>query len=192
MSIRSFIALELSAEARAEVSRAAKELKSTGADVKWVQAGSIHMTLKFLGNIEEDKVPAVAKRLDGVAAMFPAFNAALGELGSFPKWEYAKVIWIGIGEGADEMTSVAKGVEDAMAAEGFHREDRKFSPHVTIGRVRTPKNSGRLAKAASSIMIEPVRSRVSRIVLFKSELTPQGPVYTPLYEAGLSRDTSDK
>lgn len=189
MSIRSFIAIELSDGAKSEVSRTVKELKCTGADVKWVLAGSIHMTLKFLGNIEEKKVPDVAKRLDDVAATFPGFDADLSELGSFPEWEYAKVIWIGIGEGADKITSLAKAVEDAMFAEGFPREDRKFSPHVTIGRVRTPKNRGRLAKAASAIMVDPVRSRVSRIVLFKSELTPQGAVYTPLHEAKLSRNT---
>lgn len=146
MSIRSFIAFDLADDAKAEVSRAAKELKSTGADVKWVSAGSIHMTLKFLGNIEEEKVPDIIRRLDGVASMFPAFDAALSELGSFPKWEYAKVIWVGIGDGADEMISIARSVEDAMCDEGIPKEDRKFSPHVTIGRVRTSKNRDRLKK----------------------------------------------
>lgn len=185
MSIRSFIALELSDEAKNEVSRVAKELKDTGSDVKWVRADSVHMTLKFLGNIEEEKIADVVKRLDDTAAMFGAFDAVLGELGSFPKWEYVKVIWVGIGEGAEDMISIATAVEDAMCREGFPKEDRKFSPHVTIGRVRTPKNRDRLKKAASSITIKPVRSRISRIVLYRSELTPQGAVYTPLHEAKL-------
>ena len=182
-TFRSFIALEISDEARTELVRVEKELKASNADVKWVAPASMHLTLRFLGNIPEKNIPALSLRLDEIASVNIAFDAALHDLGVFPKWDYPRVVWVGLSEGADRMKVIASMVGDAMAAEGFPEEDRKFSPHITIGRVRTWKNRDRLKKIAADISIIPVRMRISRVVLFRSELTTKGSVYTPLHAA---------
>ncbi len=181
--IRAFIALDISEETRAEVARIEKELKDSGADVKWVNPASMHLTLKFLGNVREDSIAALAVKLDEIAAVNEPFDAILHDLGVFPKWDYPRVVWIGLNEGADRVKKLAKETEEAMAGEGFARDDRPFSPHITIGRVRTAKNKDKLKRIADGLTVNPVTSRVSRVTLFRSELSPGGSVYTPLHAA---------
>lgn len=182
-TIRAFIAFEISDEARTEISRVEKGLKASEADVKWVAPASMHLTLKFLGNVVEESLPRLSGQLDGIAAVSAAFDAVLHDLGVFPGWDHPKVVWVGLSEGAARMTEVASMVEEAMEIEGFAKEGRRFSPHITIGRVRTLKNKDKLRKIAADTRINPACSRISRIVLFKSELTPKGSVYTPLHAA---------
>lgn len=182
-SIRAFIALEISDEARGEVARLEKELKISGADVKWVMPESMHLTLKFLGNIPEEKIPVLSRRLDEITSVNAPFEATLHDLGVFPKWDHPRVVWVGLFEGADRVTAIAAQVEEAMAGEGFAKEERKFSPHITIGRVRTTKNKDKLKRIAEGIAVKPVTSRISGIILFRSELSSAGSVYTPLHVA---------
>ena len=183
--MRTFIALDISEEARAEAGRIEKVLKDSGADVKWVKPDSIHLTLKFLGNIPEDRVGPLGAVLDEIASVNEPFDAVLHDLGVFPRWDYPRVVWIGLNEGADRVKKIARSVEDAMFREGFSRENRPFSPHITIGRVRTVKNKDKLKKIAADVVVSPVPSRMDRITLYRSELSPKGSVYTPLYIAHL-------
>ena len=182
-TIRAFIAFEISDEARTEISRVEKELKASDTDVKWVAPALMHLTLKFLGNVQQEDIQKLSGCLDGIAAVSAAFDAVLHDLGVFPGWDHPKVVWVGLSEGAHRMTEVASMAEEAMETEGFAKEDRRFSPHITIGRVRTDKNKDKLKKISENIIINPACSRISRIVLFKSELTPKGSVYTPLHAA---------
>ncbi len=178
--VRSFIAVELSDEARAELSRITDVLKDANADVKWIAPGSIHLTLKFLGYIPEEMVPTLAERLKEIARAASPFEIVLEGMGVFPGWNYARVLWVGLGEGKDHAKDLAGRVEEAMAGEGFEKEKRPFSPHLTLGRIRGPKNKDELKRLACSMTVNPASSHISRIVLFRSVLTPKGAVYTPL------------
>lgn len=183
--IRSFIALELSDEARDELARVIGVLKGAGADVKWMAPGSIHLTLKFLGDISAEKVPDIAGRLKEISSAARAFDLVLSGIGVFPGWGYAKVLWVGVGEGAKEAVQLARSVEEAMALEGFEKEKRSFSPHLTLGRIRKAKNKDKLKALADSIKVVPAASLISRIVLFRSVLSREGSIYTPLEIADL-------
>jgi len=178
--VRAFIAVEFSPEAREEFVRVEEVFKKAGADVKWVEPENVHITLKFLGNIPEEKIAYFAEKVEKAAFLTRSFEMVLEGTGAFPGWGYPKVIWIGIGEGNKEIKGLAKSVEDVLAEEGFEKENRPFSPHVTIGRVRTGKNRSRLKEIAESLEIKAVTSSVSRIILFRSDLSPKGPAYTPL------------
>ncbi|MFH1552271.1 MAG: RNA 2',3'-cyclic phosphodiesterase [Candidatus Omnitrophota bacterium] len=184
--IRSFIALELSDEARDEFSRIIGVLKEANADVKWLKPENIHLTLKFLGYVPEERIAGIAERLKKIASGAAPFEIVLGGIGVFPAWDYVKVLWVGAAEGADKAKDLAAQVEEAMAEEGFEKEARSFSPHFTLGRVRKAKNKDELKRLADSIKVEPASSHISRIVLFKSVLSPKGAEYTPLATANLA------
>jgi 2'-5' RNA ligase len=183
--IRTFIALELSDEAREEFARITGILEESNADVKWVKPGAIHLTLKFLGYMEEDKVVRISEKLKDIALGVAPFDVVLEGIGVFPKWDYVKVIWVGLGEGADKVKELALKTEEAMQAESFEKEKREYSPHLTLGRIRSAKNKNELKKQAETVKVEPVLNHISKILLFKSELSSQGAVYTPLATAEL-------
>ncbi len=178
--IRSFIAIEFSDEARNEISRIEELLKKADADVKWVAPGSVHMTLKFLGSVPEEKIPCISGRLKDMASEIPAFDISLEDVGVFPKWEHIKVLWIGIGQSSERVRDLAERVEQVMAQEGFDRESRAFRSHLTIGRVRSAKNRDKIREIAGSIKVRPVSCRISRVALFKSDLLKSGAVHSRL------------
>jgi 2'-5' RNA ligase len=178
--VRTFIALEISDEAREELARIEDKLKEAEADVKWIKPESIHLTLKFLGYITEEKVPSIAKRLKDITSGTLPFNVVLSEIGVFPKWRYARVLWIGVEEGKEKVKTLAGMIEEAMEEEGFEKEKREFKSHITIGRIRTSKKLEKLEKEAGKIKVNPAVSNITKVVLFKSDLTPKGAIYTPL------------
>ena len=178
--MRSFIAVELPEAARGELSRIISLLKGTDADVKWVRPGSVHFTLKFLGNVQDEEIPVIARKLRKAVSNVRPFDITLEGMGVFPGWEYVKVLWVGLSRGADEIKVLAGRIEKAMQDEGFQKENRDFKPHLTLGRVRSPKNRERLREQVTSIIVNNVAIYVDRIVFFKSELTREGAIYTPI------------
>lgn len=186
--IRSFIALELFDEAHAELSRIIESLKKAGADVKWVNAKAIHLTLKFLGSVPEEKIAKIGERIGKIAKNQTPFDIVLKDIGVFPNWDYARVLWVGLeSEGANRVKEIANEVETAMTSEGFEKEKRAFSPHLTIGRIRSAKNKKELEQTSLSVKVQPISSHISKIILFKSQLTPNGSIYTPLHVAELEK-----
>ena len=181
--MRSFIALELSDEARGELSRITEALKEANADVKWMRPGSVHLTLKFLGYVPEEKIGGIAERLKEIARAASSFDIVLDGIGVFPGWNYPRVLWIGVGEGRERVKNLAVQVEKAMALEGFEKEKRPFSSHLTIGRIKRAKNKDELGRIASAIEVRPERSHISKITLFKSDLTSKGAIYSSLATA---------
>lgn len=184
--LRSFIALELSGEARDEISRVENILKETEDQIKWVNPRSVHLTLKFLGNIPEHQISSITEHLEGIASHIRPFDIVLGGIGAFPGWGSARVLWIGLDEGSEQVKDLAGEVETAMAMEGFEKDDRPFRAHLTIGRVKKLKNGRKLGDIAASITVEPVRIRVSRLILFKSILGPRGAEYNHISVSDLS------
>jgi RNA 2',3'-cyclic 3'-phosphodiesterase len=184
--MRTFIALELSQEVRAELSRLEAEIKKAEADVKWVVPENIHLTLKFLGDVDEDKIGRIKETLDGISSGIKSFEISLFKLGGFPNLNYPRVIWVGIDKGCSEVEKIAALVEAKLAELSFEKEDRPFSAHLTIGRVKSGKNKIALKEAISSLSARPASCLISHITLFQSTLTPHGPIYTALHKAALN------
>jgi 2'-5' RNA ligase len=188
--MRTFIAIELSEEIRSALGQVQSHLKYAGADVKWVNPQNIHLTLKFLGEVDEKKLEKVKTALDGVAASSRAFELSLKEIGAFPAVDHPRVVWVGLDKGSDESKALAQNIDESLSKIGFQKETRPFAAHVTIGRVRSPHNKLALKEKIISYNTNDERrttsdERVSSITLFKSALTPQGPVYTVLHESKL-------
>jgi 2'-5' RNA ligase len=185
--IRCFVAVELDEAARGELSRVLGQLKRSDADVKWVSPNNLHLTLKFLGDVPADDMTRVIAALgqavagDTAVPAAGAFEFELAGLGAFPSMSNPRVIWVGIDRGRDALASLASRVEAALGPLGFPAEGRGFSPHLTLGRCRSPRNQAELKAAMAALRdYGGPRVRVERVTLFSSDLRPAGPVYTPL------------
>ncbi len=183
MSIRAFIAIEIGSEIKRRVSECVDKLKRTGADVKWVVPENIHLTLKFLGNIEEDTLPGLNEIISGVVSMRESFNISIENIGAFPNLKRPRVVYVCVGEGEKEnnLLSLYENLNKRIEELGIKGESRKYVGHITLGRIRTKRNVSELTTALKSgtvcfFGIE----RVSCLYLVQSQLTPQGPFYTKL------------
>lgn len=186
MGVRSFIALEIPAPVRTAVGSAIDSLGQSGADVKWVGRDNIHITLKFLGDVDEDRLPSIEAALAKKLTHYQPFYIRIIGIGSFPPGRHPRVIWAGIVESA-VLNSLQKDVEREMAAAGFPAEDRPFSAHLTIGRVRSGRKLADLVKRLNeSGDLSFGDFEVRGVRLMKSELRPTGPVYTCLAEIPLT------
>jgi len=160
-------------------------LAGSGGDLKPVDLENIHLTLKFLGDVDEGLLEEVKRVVASLS--FEPFRMALSETGAFPNLRRPRVIWAGVSEGVDELAAIYGELEAGFVGLGFKREGRRFSPHITIGRVRSGRNRDLL-------MEEVLRHRdadfggfmVGSVKLKRSVLTPRGPVYTTLTESGRS------
>ena len=184
--MRTFIAIDLSEEAQQELTQLQSELKTSQADVKWVDPKNIHLTLKFLGEISDQQVTQVKATLDKIAPQFKPYETTLSGIGAFPKLDHPRVVWVGIEDAKGETKEIASKIEAELEKIGFKKEDREFKAHLTIGRVRSSKNKDKLKSIIQSISFAPQsKNPINDITLYQSTLTPQGPIYTILYTAQL-------
>lgn len=188
--MRTFIAIALPEEIKDSLSRLQGRLKLANADVSWVKRQNIHLTLKFLGEIDELKAGLVKDTLEKIANTIHPFPIRLLTLGAFPGVESPRIIWVGVDIGETEVTHLAQSIEQALSDKGFTREERPFSSHITIGRVRSKKNRGELTKHIEGLNQkfnkEKTEFTVKVITFFKSTLTSNGPIYEPLKEITLT------
>jgi 2'-5' RNA ligase len=187
MDLRTFIAIELEPSLQLSLQNIQNELKSAGADISWVKPTNIHITLKFLGEIQQKKVKAITEIFPEIFQNVAAFPLELGGLGVFPNFNHPKVIWVDIKNGADGIKDLAMRVENALCGLGYPKERRpEFTAHVTIGRVRSMKNCRELVQAMQNFTFKgPLQQNISKIVFFKSTLHSQGSIYEPLATAEL-------
>lgn len=184
--MRTFIAVELPQHVKAALEEVQKELKETGADVRWVRPESIHLTLKFLGEIDEESVVRIRKVMEGVASAHRPFEVEVKGMGCFPNLKQPRVIWVGVLDRQKALASLQEGVEEAVGLLGFEREERPFRPHLTLGRVRTAKGRQALLERMGSMLGQEFGTfEVHSVILFKSDLHPSGARYTPLWEMAL-------
>lgn len=187
--MRTFIAIELPAEIRDSLARIEERLKATQADVKWVEPKNIHLTLKFLGEIDEKQHERINLILDEVAGESSSYKILVSSIGAFPKLDSPRVIWVGADAGDKETKVLAKELEEKIQKIGIPKEDRPFSSHITIGRTRSTKNRDKLIQELRNLEQEfggkDLSFPVKKITLCKSTLTPQGPIYEVLKEANL-------
>ncbi len=179
--IRCFLAIDLPDTLRPQLALVQGELKKSGADVRWVQVGNIHLTLKFFGNLPDSEIEPITQAAGEVAGQQAPFKLQVTVAGAFPNTKSPRVIWLGLGGDVMPLAQMYHKLEKAFAALGHLPEGRPFNPHLTLGRVKSPANRHRLAMALEKL--PPLNwppFKVSEIILFRSTLTPQGSIYTPL------------
>jgi len=175
---RGFIAVEI--KTTPEIIAFEKELTKTNADIKLVEPENIHITLKFLGDTDEQKIDAIEQAIKESVEGIPPFSITLKGTGVFPNQHYMKVLWIGMTE-TGSLETIARILDEKLSALGFKKENREFSPHLTIGRIRTARNKEQLIKIIGQYTAkEFMTQQVETITLKKSDLTPKGPLYTTL------------
>lgn len=187
--IRTFVAIKLTSEIISNISQVQEELKRSNAGVKWVKPENIHLTLKFLGHITKEGLEEVKLATREALKPFTPFEISISGLGAFPKIKYPRVIWVGIDKGKEDLEKIVFNLEERLMKIGFAREKRKFSPHLTLGRVKSQKGKGGLIEALTNTEASHLGSmRVDKIAIIQSELKPQGPVYTSLEEIDLKAE----
>lgn len=161
-----------------------ERLRPLATGVSWVAPANLHLTLKFLGDVEEARTETITTALAGAAARAAAFEMVVRGLGAFPSATRPRVIWAGVATDPGSLPSLARAVEEVLAAGGFPAEARPFSGHVTLGRVRMPRRDPALGEVLTGAEGEVFGAfRVERISLMRSDLSPGGSRYTEL--AGL-------
>ncbi|MEK6563835.1 MAG: RNA 2',3'-cyclic phosphodiesterase [Candidatus Omnitrophota bacterium] len=187
--MRIFIAIKLENEIKDKLSQIQEELKSAQADVRWVKPENIHLTLKFLGEtpVEETKIPEIIRCLKELGGQIKPFTARISGMGAFPSLKSARVIWVGVKEDTTELTKLAGMIEDSLVKLGFPEEKRKFSAHLTLGRLRSNKNKDKLGQKLEKFKIPGLSVRINSIALFESVLHPTGAAYQKLSEISLSK-----
>ena len=191
--IRSFFAIELPEEFRAEILRLESYLKKTGADVKWVRPESVHLTLKFIGNIAEADAGPLAGAVGEAVRDHGPLKLRFNALGCFPNLKRIRVVWLGLDGELEKLRNLQKAVENAAAGFGIEPEKRPYQPHLTLGRARSGHNQTELGQALDQIKPRDLDFTADRVIMFKSDLKPTGAVYTPLEVLPLAeRNTEDK
>lgn len=180
--IRVFIAIKIPAKIQEKLSGVQEKLKQSETHVSWVNPENIHLTLQFLGNVEEKQVPHIVSRLEESVKVVAPFQLQVGYAGAFPNLRYPRVVWIGITDDeTGSLKTLQTEISSRLAKMGFKREDGRFKPHLTLGRVRSQKNKSNLVRAIESIIhIWIGEVSVDAIYLIRSELKPTGAEYTDL------------
>src|SRR6185503_13854021 len=180
---RLFVAVFPPAEIQNAAYRAADPLRPGHDAVAWVRKGSLHFTVRFLGEVDDAGAKRAAEAVREAAASRAKFGAALGGFGAFPSAKRARVLWIGVTQGAEPMRLLASALDESLTRHGFEPAEESFEPHLTVGRVRAPGDwTARLLDAPT---VE-ARFQVDRLKLVKSVLAPGGSRYETIEEAALA------
>jgi 2'-5' RNA ligase len=184
--MRLFVAIELPEEIREFLSELTS-FKSPVEGVNFVQKENFHITLKFLGEVKESLIPEITNKLNKIASEFSDFTLNITHPGVFPDKSKPRVIWIGT-ENTDIMKTMAKKIDEELSQFGFQREERDFKSHITLARVKNPKNGKyvfeKVLKKFSEKSLE-FSFQIKEFVLMKSTLTPKGSVYDVLQRFSL-------
>jgi 2'-5' RNA ligase len=184
--VRTFVAIDIPRGIRQRLGELSAELRGREKGVTWVGPDAMHLTLRFLGETTERQAGEVAAALDHIAAGVPAFAVRLSGVGAFPGFDAARVLFVGIDRGEEELTRLAEAVEEAARQAGFPPERRPFRPHVTVGRVRQGRRLAHPDGWRGMAPEEGFGSFEARSVgLIRSDLRPDGPRYSSLADASL-------
>ena len=185
--MRTFVAVELDAELKKELAAIQRDLKACGADVRWTRGEGIHLTLKFLGEIRPEDVGGVTAAMSDAVEGIEPFEFEVGGIGAFPSEQSPRVVWIGVKDTSGRLEEISRALDDGLQSLGIGREGRRFKPHLTLGRVRSGRGHDELCGAMAAHRDAQLgRREVDEIVLFQSELTPQGAVYSVVARQPLS------
>ena len=184
--IRSFVALDLAVAVRQAIVDLQGGLKRITADVRWVRPEGLHVTLKFLGSVVPQRLQRVYETLTGAVADQPALHVRAQGLGAFPNWRRPRVVWVGLhGDGVVEL---ARCIDAALVPLDFEREQRAFTPHLTLGRVNSLRGWARVEEVCKAHLDDDFgESDISAVTLYRSTLQRGGAVYTALWTIPLGR-----
>jgi 2'-5' RNA ligase len=182
--MRVFIAIDIGEQIRKALARLQDELRGRAdikkSDVKWVNPDNIHLTLKFLGEIKDEQVVDVCKITENVAGRHGGFELNVESVGHFGG-KNARVLWVGMGQNCEKLLQLQQDLEQQLDLAGWPRENRKFSGHLTLCRVRNAKAGVRLAQLAKEYEdFKLGTAQADSVSVYQSQLMPQGPIYTVL------------
>lgn len=184
--IRSFLAIEVPVPVQKRIEKIQEDFKSSDPDVRWVSPDKIHLTLKFFGDIEESKVDSIMSSIEKPVQSTQPFQLKVHGTGAFPNPKNPRIVWVGLTEGKEALSHLQRQLESSLEKVEFPPEDRSFHPHLTLGRVKSSRGKGTLSAKIEKYREEEYGEfQVERVILFKSDLKPSGPVYTILREAKL-------
>ncbi|MCK9356553.1 MAG: RNA 2',3'-cyclic phosphodiesterase [Dehalococcoidia bacterium] len=190
--VRVFIAIELPSDVREELSQVANRLRArcSVGQLKWVAVNSIHLTLKFLGEIPVSRLEAVRDAAAASCAGVGDLALEMGGIGAFPGSSRPRVIWVGLEGDVPRLVSLAERLDRGLQVLGFERESRPFSPHLTVARVRPDASLQTQTDIGSAVTRvrppERLRFTATEVSLMQSQLRPEGPLYTCLARWALS------
>ena len=174
--MRLFIAMPLGAEVEQKLGEIINECRQHGGSVKWVKPENIHLTIRFLGDTDEGILDKLKQLLDAVATEFSPVETTIDRLGAFPNLQRPRVIWTSVSSETETLAKLAGQVELRVRKLRFEAEKKPFKAHLTLGRIRIPQGLVNLLAFLEEYALEPIPVRFDRLVLFKSTLTPQGPI----------------
>jgi 2'-5' RNA ligase len=175
-TIRTFICIELPPTLKKRIEILQSELCTYGSGVSWVKPENIHLTLRFLGDVDLVAQPKLTEAIGKAVRGFHPFKIAVTATGAFPNFRNPRVFWIGIDDLADCLIPLQRKIEEELVQAGFGKEDKRFSPHLTIGRVRQAKVE-KLGEMLKNSKVAREELTVEEIIIMSSDLRPTGPVY---------------
>lgn len=179
--MRAFLGVELRSDIKDRLVHIQNFMAATRANVKWVEKENLHVTLYFLGEIEESTAQDIIRAAGGMVESWSPFNIRVQGLGAFPNLRSPRVIWSGIEEGREELSEVHARLTDVVRKLGIGSKEKSYKPHVTLGRLRAPGPHSVLAKVIEEHVAEEFgRQSVEEVVLFESRLSRSGPQHIPL------------
>lgn len=183
------MAIEIPPPARKVIAAVQRRFEPLDLKASWVRPENVHLTLKFLGNIHPDRVPEIGRVLSEAAGEIQPFPLALSGVGLFPKKGNPRVLWVGVRDPGRCLDRLHRRVESGLQSLGFELENRPFSPHLTVARIKSPKNARELrGQVEAGPELPHAEFEVGRMALFQSELTPAGSRYSILKEIPLDLD----
>ena len=178
---RTFIAVEAVDGVHAQAQAAIERLRPIAANVKWVEPENLHWTVQFLGDLKDEEIAEVCRRVQKVLAAVEPFSMTTSRVGAFPKPDRPRVLWLGADEGSDAFSELAAAIEQSLSSMGFRGENRQFVPHLTLGRVGPGANNASLAQAIEGLAdFAGGQMFVDEMIVYASEPQRSGPKYYPL------------
>ena len=183
--LRTFICFELPSQVNDAIAELEEKLRPLSRGVRWSRPESIHLTLKFLGDVDEADIDPIAQAIQKACKHVSAFDIQLLGAGAFPNAKRPRIFWLGITEPSGALERLQRDIETGLESIGFEKEARAFSPHLTLGRVRFPDQLDRVSQYLEDHALDSVSFRADSVILMQSKLTPRGAVYTPLRKINL-------
>jgi 2'-5' RNA ligase len=184
-AIRSFVCIEIPSPVSSQIEELQGQLASSRADVSWVKKTNVHLTLKFLGNISPYQVEDVCRSLSQITEQAAPLDLRIGGTGCFPNDRNPRIIWVGLVNSSPRLRELHSSIDRELSKLGFAGESRPFSPHLTIGRVKSRRNTVALAERLKTCEFRSEPFAVDQIILMKSELKSSGAVYSPIRKFAL-------
>lgn len=181
--MRVFIALEIPKEIKKEIGKIQKDLEYLGIKSRWVKPEIAHLTLAFLGSITPDKIKPIEKILSEIAGQIKPVKPFLNKVGCFPSLARARIIFLSLAGELGKLNALAIGIRKQLKKQKIYFDEKRFSPHLTLGRLKNRQN---LTEIIKKVKIKRVKFSANLITLRESELTPKGPIYKTLKEASLA------